>query len=141
MAWKRPPHAVKLCACAGFRVNCRTSEAVSPLPDGRSKITNLPWVIDESTVAKELQLESVHLMNDLEAIAFAIPSLRTGDVHTINAGAPVPTGTIGVIAPGTGLGEAFLIWEGSRYIAHASEGGHASYAPTDETQLRKWTFD
>jgi glucokinase len=111
-----------------------------PVVDGRSKITNLPWVIDESTVAKELQLESVHLMNDLEAIAFAIPSLRTDDVHTINAGAPVPTGTIGVIAPGTGLGEAFLTWEGSRYIAHASEGGHASYAPTDEAQLGLLAF-
>jgi len=111
-----------------------------PVVDGRSKITNLPWVIDESTVAKELQLESVHLMNDLEAIAFAIPSLRTDDVHTINAGAPVPTGTIGVIAPGTGLGKAFLTWEGSRYIAHASEGGHASYAPTDEAQLGLLAF-
>jgi len=111
-----------------------------PVVDGRSKITNLPWVIDESTVAEELQLESVHLMNDLEAIAFAIPSLRTDDMHTINAGAPVPTGTIGVIAPGTGLGEAFLTWEGSRYIAHASEGGHASYAPTDETQLGLLAF-
>ena len=106
-----------------------------PVMDGRAKITNLPWVIDESTLAKELKLESVHLINDLEAIAFSIPSLRTDDVHTINAGVPLPKGTIGVIAPGTGLGEAFLTWEGSRYIAHASEGGHASYAPSDETQL------
>jgi glucokinase len=100
-----------------------------------AKITNLPWVIDESTVAKELNLEQVHLMNDLEAIAFAIPRLRTNDLQTLNAGAPVPGGAIGVIAPGTGLGESFLTWDGARYIAHSSEGGHASYAPTDETQI------
>ena len=106
-----------------------------PVIDGRAKTTNLPWVIDESTVAKELNLEQVHLMNDLEAIAFAIPRLRTNDLQTLNAGAPVPGGAIGVIAPGTGLGESFLTWDGARYIAHSSEGGHASYAPTDETQI------
>ena len=106
-----------------------------PVIDGRAKTTNLPWVIDESTVAKELNLEQVHLMNDLEAIAFAIPRLRTNDLQTLNAGVPVPGGAIGVIAPGTGLGESFLTWDGSRYIAHSSEGGHASYAPTDETQI------
>jgi len=102
---------------------------------GRAKITNLPWVVDESTVAKELNLEHIHLMNDLEAIAFAIPTLPADALHTLNAGAPVPRGAIGVIAPGTGLGESFLTWDGSRYIAHGSEGGHASYAPTDETQI------
>jgi len=106
-----------------------------PVIGGGAKITNLPWVIDESTVAKELNLEQVHLMNDLEAIAFAIPSLRTDDLYTLNAGVPVPGGAIGVIAPGTGLGESFLTWDGSRYISHSSEGGHASYAPTDETQI------
>jgi glucokinase len=106
-----------------------------PVIGGRAKITNLPWVMDDLTIAKELNLESVHLMNDLEAIAFAIPRLRTDDLHTLNVGAPVPGGAIGVIAPGTGLGEAFLTWDGSRFIAHSSEGGHASYAPTDETQI------
>lgn len=106
-----------------------------PVIGGRAKITNLPWSIDESTVAKELNLENVHLMNDLEAIAFGIPSLRTEDLHTLNAGAPVPGGAIGVIAPGTGLGESFLTWDGSRYIAHSSEGGHGSFAATDETQI------
>jgi glucokinase len=106
-----------------------------PVIGGRAKITNLPWVIDESTVAKELDLEHIHLLNDLEAIAFAVPRLRPNDVHTLNAGEPVAGGAIGVIAPGTGLGESFLTWDGSSYIAHSSEGGHTSYAPTDETQM------
>ena len=106
-----------------------------PVIGGRAKITNLPWSIDESTVAKELKLEHVRLMNDLEAIAFSIPSLRTGDLHTLNSGVSVPGGAIGVIAPGTGLGESFLTWDGSRYIAHSSEGGHGSFAPTDEAQI------
>jgi glucokinase len=106
-----------------------------PVIAGRAKTTNLPWVMDEVSLAKELNLRSVHLMNDLEAIAEAIPILRESDVRTLNAGRPVPGGAIGVVAPGTGLGESFLTWDGSRYVAHSSEGGHADYAPTEERQI------
>jgi glucokinase len=106
-----------------------------PVIDGRAKTTNLPWVMDEVSLAKELKLRSVHLMNDLEAIAEAIPILRDGDVRALNVGRPVSKGAIAVIAPGTGLGESFLTWDGSRYIAHSSEGGHADFAPTDERQI------
>ena len=109
-----------------------------PVMGGRAKITNLPWVIDESTVAKELKLESVHLMNDLEAIAFAVPSLRADDVHTINAGAPVPRGTIGVIAPGTGLGESFLTWAGSRYMTHAPKAAIVAMRRRMKHSLASW---
>jgi glucokinase len=106
-----------------------------PVIAGRAKTTNLPWAMDEDSLAKELNLRSVHLMNDLEAIAEAIPILRESDVRALNAGRPVPKGAIGVIAPGTGLGESFLTWDGSRYVAHSSEGGHADFAPTEERQI------
>jgi glucokinase len=109
-----------------------------PVIGGRVKTTNLPWVIEEATLARELNinLQSVRLINDLEAIARAVPILRPSDVHTINAGVPVPKGAIAVIAPGTGLGESFLTWDGSRYVAHSSEGGHSDFAPTDTRQIR-----
>ncbi len=109
-----------------------------PVIGGRVKTTNLPWMIEENTLAQELNLnlQSVHLINDLEAIARAVPILRPSDVNTINAGEAVPKGTIAVIAPGTGLGESFLTWEGSCYQAHSSEGGHSDFAPTDERQIR-----
>ncbi len=109
-----------------------------PVIGGRVKTTNLPWVIEEGSLAQELNinLKSVRLINDLEAIARAVPILRPSDVSTINVGEPVPKGAIAVIAPGTGLGESFLTWDGSRYLAHSSEGGHADFAPTDERQIR-----
>jgi glucokinase len=109
-----------------------------PVIGGRVKATNLPWVIEENSLAKELNInrQSVHLINDLQAIAQAVPILRPSDVETINSGEPVPKGAIGVIAPGTGLGESFLTWDGSRYLPHSSEGGHADFAPTDERQVR-----
>jgi glucokinase len=107
-----------------------------PVIDGRIKTTNLPWVMDEGSLAKELNFRSVRLMNDLAAVARAIPVLRASDLCTLNVGEPIPEGSIGVIAPGTGLGESFLTWDGSRYVAHSSEGGHADFAPTDERQIR-----
>jgi glucokinase len=110
-------------------------DVAGPVVDGRVKITNLPWVIDEASLAKDLNFKSVHLMNDLEAVARAIPLLRPGDVGTINAVQPVPKGAIGVVAPGTGLGESFLTWDGSKYVSHSSEGGHSDFAPRDERQI------
>src|SRR2546428_5365959 len=73
-------------------------------------------------------------MNDLEAVARAVPVLRTADLLTINEGEPVPRGPIAIIAPGTGLGESFLTWDGSHYVAHSSEGGHSDFAPTDRSE-------
>jgi hypothetical protein len=80
--------------------------------------------------------EPALLINDLEAIARAVPILRPSDAQTINVGEAVRRGAIAVIAPGTGLGVSFLTWDGNRYLAHSSEGGHSDFAPTDERQMR-----
>ena len=110
-------------------------DVAGPVIDGHVKTTNLPWVMDEFSLAKDLNLKSAHLMNDLEAVARAVPVLRALDLVTLNEGQPVLKGTIAVIAPGTGLGESFLTWDGSQYVAHSSEGGHSDFAPTDERQI------
>jgi glucokinase len=105
-----------------------------PVIAGRAKITNLPWVVDAATLRQELNLTAVALLNDLEAIAWAVPILAPDGLQTLNRGAPEAPGAIAVIAPGTGLGEAFLTRDGAGYRAHASEGGHADFAPTDIVQ-------
>jgi glucokinase len=106
-----------------------------PVVNGRAQITNLPWNIDEDHLEQALDIPSVHLMNDLESIANAVPVLEQDDLHTLNAGKPAEQGPIAVIAPGTGLGEAFLTWDGSRYEAHPSEGGHTDFGPLDRLQM------
>src|SRR5262245_56344230 len=110
-------------------------DVAGPVIEGRAKVTNLPWAMDEASLAKDLNLKSVRLINDLEAVARAIPILRPDDVRTLNVGLPIPGGAIGVVAPGTGLGESFLTWDGSKYVPHSSEGGHSDFAPTDERQI------
>jgi len=106
-----------------------------PVVAGRVTITNLPWVIDETQLQAALNLSFVHLLNDLEAIAHAVPLLEPADLHTLNEGQPTPGGAVAIIAPGTGLGEAFLTWDGSRYRPHASEGGHTDFAPTNPSEV------
>jgi glucokinase len=76
----------------------------------------------------------VSVINDVQATAQAIPSLRPDEIVTLLDGEAVPEGTIALIAPGTGLGEAFLVWDGSGYRSHPSEGGHADFAPNDPDQ-------
>ncbi len=132
---------------ADLQVERASFGVAGPVVAGRATITNLDWVMDETQLQEALDLSSVRLLNDLDAIAHAVPFLDPADLHTLNAGQPATGGPFGlaqgrpfglaqgraiaVIAPGTGLGEAFLTWDGSRYRTHASEGGHADFAPTN----------
>src|SRR6478609_5541910 len=63
-------------------------DVAGPVINGRVKITNLPWQIDELSLARDLNFEVVHLLNDLEAVARAVPILRPSDVRTLNVGQP-----------------------------------------------------
>jgi glucokinase len=111
-----------------------------PVVEGRARITNLPWEMNEQQLRTVLGLSSVRLLNDLAAIAHAVPWLDQDDLATLNQGQAAPGGTIAVIAPGTGLGEAFLTWDGSRYRAFASEGGHADFAPSNPFEVELLTY-
>lgn len=105
-----------------------------PVVDKRVELTNLPWVIEESRLLRALDLQAIHLLNDLEAIATAVPILEETDLHTLREGTRAPRGAIGVIAPGTGLGEAFLVWDGKRHRAFPCEGAHTDFGPVGELQ-------
>jgi glucokinase len=106
-----------------------------PVVRDRAEITNLPWVLNERHLERTFGLTRVHLLNDLQAVATSIPILQEVDLVTLHAGSAEPGGTIGVIAPGTGLGEAFLTWQGERYVAFPSEGGHADFAADTPLEL------
>jgi glucokinase len=106
-----------------------------PVQHNRVQVTNLPWVVDGRTLSDTLGGATVHLLNDLQAIANAIPILQPEDLRTLQTGETDPTGAIGVIAPGTGLGEAFLVWNGRNHQAYPTEGGHTDFAPRNELEF------
>ena len=106
-----------------------------PVRDGQVDATNLPWHVHARSLATRLGLAEVTVVNDLEANAYGLAVLDAGDLVTLQAGRPDPQGNAAVIAAGTGLGEAGLVWVGRRHHPFATEGGHADFAPTDETQV------
>jgi glucokinase len=127
-------------ASSGARPTSACFDVAGPVIAGRAHLTNLPWDLDEAALCRDLDLDRITLLNDLAAIAHAVPYLQPGDTAEINAGCAVEHSPIAVLAPGTGLGEAFLIWSGHDYVACASEGGHADFAPTNQVQAGLWTF-
>ena len=121
-------------AKTGLRIERAAFGVAGPVIAGSARITNLPWVMEEVKLRAALGIESVRLLNDLESIANAVPLLEAGDVSMLNDLPPAAQGPIGVIAPGTGLGVAFLVWTQSGYTAFASEGGHVDFAPGNELE-------
>jgi glucokinase len=106
-----------------------------PVVDNQVHITNLPWVIDGNDLQKKYNLQGVWLLNDLEALCYAVPNLLDEEVEVIRLGSEVEGAPIAVIAPGTGLGEGFLTWDGYRYRANSSEGGHTDFGPINDKQI------
>jgi len=106
-----------------------------PIVAGRVKTTNLPWTLEETLLSAAIQAP-VKLLNDLEAAAYAMLFLPEAEFAVLNAGTRQRgRGNIAVIAAGTGLGEAMLFYDGERHHPIASEGGHGSFAPTNERQI------
>jgi glucokinase len=108
-----------------------------PVMDGKAGLTNLPWTIDERQLSSALHIPAVHLLNDLAAVAESIPCLSEGDeMIPLKRGVPAPGGNRAIIAPGTGLGEAFSVWDASAsaYRVLPSEGGHCDFAPRNDME-------
>ena len=106
-----------------------------PVRQGRLKLTNLPWVLDSSQLRVDLKIEHVFLINDLEANGYGIAELTPDQILVLSKGDPAAEGNRGLIAAGTGLGEATLVWNGHTYLPMASEGGHSDFAARNEEEI------
>lgn len=114
----------------GEKITRASFGVAGPVVGGRAKITNLEWVIEEHDLSQALGGIPVRLLNDLNAISHSVTMLEEDDFETLNSGEPDPHGAIGVVAPGTGLGEGFLVWDGAGHIPAPSEGGHTDFGPS-----------
>lgn len=106
-----------------------------PVRDQRLKATNLPWELESRVLARELGIEHVFLINDLEANGYGIPELQPDQIHVLSEGDRSLVGNVALVSAGTGLGEAILAWNGRMHIPMASEGGHADFAPRNELEI------
>lgn len=109
-----------------------------PVVDGCAQLTNIPWRIDAAALAPVFGSAPVTLVNDLYAMAAALPALRPEELHTLHAGHPRRHGPMAVLAAGTGLGEAVTYYASGRWHPAASEAGHADFAPRTDDDVRLW---
>lgn len=127
-------------AARGARVEAAAFGIAGPVRDGRCETTNLAWVVDARHLAPVLGLAAVGLVNDLVANASGLAELGPDDLAVLNEGSPGAGGNSAMISAGTGLGEAGLVWDGRRHLPFDSEGGHASFAPTDEIEVAVYHY-
>jgi len=125
---------------SGTRPEVACFGIAGPVHNGRVETSNLPWVIEQSHLAKQIHLPATLLINDLEAIAWGIGALDAIDLVALNHVSGPAVGNQAVIAPGTGLGEAGLFWDGARHHVFACEGGHTDFAPTDDQQIELFRY-
>jgi glucokinase len=111
-----------------------------PVQGRQAKTTNLPWKLDADELERNLAIDAVYLLNDLEANAHGLATLSPFDFRELRAGAPGAAGNAGLLAAGTGLGEAGLFWDGRRHRPFACEGGHTDFAPGNDEELELWRF-
>jgi len=111
-----------------------------PVMDGRCKTTNLPWEVSEDTLRVRFGWPQVKLINDLAATALSIPLLGRNDTVLLKPGKAAAEQAIALVAPGTGLGQALLVWVRDRYVPLSSEGGHVDFAPTTTEEVRLWRY-
>ena len=125
---------------SGTRPDSACFGIAGPVRNGRVETSNLPWVIEQSRLAKQIHLPATLLINDLEASAWGIGALADGDLVPLNRVSGPVVGNQAVIAPGTGLGEAGLFWDGSRHHVFACEGGHTDFGPQGDLQIELLRF-
>lgn len=94
-----------------------------------ARLTNVPWVVDARAIADRFGVRHLSLLNDLEAMAHAVPVLEPDELAVLQDGAAEPDGNAAVIAAGTGLGEALLHNIDGRFVPSPTEGGHTDFAP------------
>lgn len=113
----------------------RISAAVAgPVIAGKSKLTNLSWELDSRAMSSDMKIP-VCFINDLEATAYGLAGLKEEELALLAPGDKNAKGNIAIIAPGTGLGEAGLYWDGQYYHPFATEGGHSDFAPRTEIDV------
>jgi len=111
-----------------------------PVIHGRSKTTNLPWEISEAKIKRRYSWSRVRLINDLAATVLAIPLLERRELYLLNEKKAMRKKNVGLVAPGTGLGVALLVWSGDRYVPVPSEGGHMDFGPNSQAEVGLWQY-
>lgn len=121
--------AVYLAAAARFGpIHNAVLAASGPVQNGRCALTNNRWMIDTEWLHLTYGLRNVRLINDFEAVAWALPRLSSSSLLQIGGQMGAKGAPVAALGPGTGLGMAVSIPHATGHIVLSSEGGHSTLA-------------
>ena len=106
-----------------------------PVSKGKCRLTNLDWSVSRESVRRACGAEYAYLINDIQALAFAVPYLPRNKFACLQKGEPDPEGNMAVGAVGTGFGHGALLRGKDGHIPMSSEGGHVDFAPRNEREF------
>jgi glucosamine-6-phosphate isomerase/glucokinase len=143
----------------GEQVYCMTLAVAGPVVSNKARITNLTWEMDGEGLKKEFGIQVVTLINDFVAVGLGVQGLSGSELELLYSPPPAAassssassfdpsahmspdqTGVKGVLGAGTGLGECYLTHNGKHFDVHASEGGHADFAPRNEVETKMMAY-
>ncbi len=130
-------------SCAEFGVALPAAACFAiagPIQQGHAQITNLGWKFNIDSMRAELGMDTLHIINDFAGLAYAVPFLSAQETQVLYPGEANPEAPIVVMGPGTGFGMAILVPNEGRWEIIPTEGGHASFAPTNEKELAIKSF-
>lgn len=111
-----------------------------PVIDGKCETLNLPWTLDAKNIEQELNAEKVYLINDLEATSYSFLEFDKNQLEVLHTSESKMRGNVAVLAPGNGLGEAGMFWDGKNLHPFATEGGHTEFSPRNDYEVEFYQF-
>lgn len=120
----------------GRNVRAGMLGVAGPLENNRGILTNGRWIIDADELQKTFALDSVHLLNDFETLAWSLPALGSSDLFSLGGQRPALGAPMVVVGPGTGFGASCLVQRDEMSVAIVTEAGHSTLAATSEREER-----
>lgn len=121
-------------------ISCACFGVAGPVIKDEVTTTNLPWHIRAAAIEARFSIRRVKLLNDIVATAHGLTELRSDRFFVINEGQRPEAGNLGLIAAGSGLGEALIYQDHDSFVPYASEGGHADFAPGSQLEMELWEY-
>jgi glucokinase len=116
-------------------IRAATFGVAGPIVRQVAELTNGAWAVDAAALTRRYGFPALTLLNDLEAMAYAVPALRADELVWLQEGRTMSAGNAALIAAGTGLGEALLHNVDGRFVPSPTEGGHADFAPRTAREI------
>lgn len=134
------PLVARYLAESGAKPEAACFGIACPVVNGDCEAPNLPWRVNVRALARDIRIPRTAIINDFRAVGLGLHSLSDNEVEVLQQGIADEYGPVALIGAGTGLGQGYLLWDGSQYVVHPSEGGHADFAPTDALQRELLAF-